>query len=310
VATGTGSSGTGGNTNTAGGSGSGGTKPATGAGAGGSTARVTQVVTSIIAVGAPVTLGTVLYAVESKPVIAMSGPLPAWRTLKVGVSDGPDVQQLELNLVALGYDRSNTMKVDGHFDSATKAAVQRWQAGYGLAVTGSVTLGSVVFLPSASTVSAVQTKIGAAIGEGDKVVSLAASNQDVVIKVPTGDEAFVVPGFAVKIGDVDGTVSLLRSATQSGATVVEAVITPAAPIKGTANGATVRVIIQHDGLSGVLLAPAAALASRLDGSYAVQVVDAGGAVSWVQVEVLATANGSVAIRGTGIGEGTKVLQPR
>jgi peptidoglycan hydrolase-like protein with peptidoglycan-binding domain len=268
------------------------------------------VVTSIISVGSPVTLGTVLYAVESKPVVAMSGALPAWRTLKVGVADGPDVQQLELSLVALGYDRSTTMKVDQHFDNNTKAAVERWQAGYGLAVTGNVTLGSVVFLPSASTVSAVQSKIGAAIGEGDKVLSLAASNQDVVINVPTGDESFVVPGFAVKVGNVDGTVSLLRSATQNGTTVVEAVITPTAPITGGANGATVKVTIQHDGLTGVLLVPAAALASRLDGSYAVQVVGAAGNATWVPVEVLATANGNVAIRGTGITDGTKVLQPR
>jgi peptidoglycan hydrolase-like protein with peptidoglycan-binding domain len=268
------------------------------------------VVTSVISVGAPVTIGTVLYAVESKPVVAMSGALPAWRTLKVGVSDGPDVQQLELSLVALGYDRSNTMKVDQHFDSNTKAAVQRWQAGYGLSVTGKVTLGSVVFLPSPSTVSAVQTKVGTALGAGDKVLSLAASNQDVVINVPTGDEAFVVPGFAVKVGAVDGTVSLLRSATQNGTTVVEAVITPTGPIEGAANGATVKVTIQHDGLAGVLLAPAAALASRLDGSYAVQVVAADGGVSWVPVEVLATANGNVAIRGTGITDGTKVLLPR
>jgi peptidoglycan hydrolase-like protein with peptidoglycan-binding domain len=268
------------------------------------------VVTSLISVGSPVTIGTVLYAVESKPVVALAGALPAWRTLKVGVADGPDVQQLELSLVALGYDRATTMKVDQHFDSNTKAAVERWQAGYGLAVTGSVTLGSVVFLKSPSTVSAVQAKIGASIGEGDKVVALAASNQDVVINVPTGDESFVVPGFAVKVGDVDGTVTLLRSATQNGAAVVEAIITPSAPISGAANGATVKVTIQHDGLTGVLLAPAAALASRLDGSYAVQVVGAGGTASWVPVEVLATANGNVAIRGAGISDGTKVLQPR
>ena len=92
--------------------------------------------------------------------------------------------------------------------------------------------------------------------------------------------------------------------------MVEAVITPTAQISGVTNGATVRVTIQHEGLNGVLLAPAAALASRLDGSYAIQVVNAAGAVSWVPVEVLATANGNVAIRGTGIAEGTKVLQPR
>ena len=48
-------------------------------------------------------------------------------TLSVGVDDGPDVRQLEQNLVALGYDPDRAITVDDHFTWATTAAVRRWQ---------------------------------------------------------------------------------------------------------------------------------------------------------------------------------------
>ena len=66
------------------------------------------------------------------------GRLPAWRKLSVGVDDGPDVRQLEQNLVALGYDPDRAITVDSHFTWATRAAVQRWQEVLGLEETGAV----------------------------------------------------------------------------------------------------------------------------------------------------------------------------
>jgi hypothetical protein len=281
-----------------------------GAAAGGATSgRVTEVITSIIAEGTPASLGTVLYAVESRPVVAMSGALPAWRTLQVGSADGTDILQLELSLVALGYDRDHTMTVDGHFDSDTKAAVKRWQTGYGLDVTGIVTLGSVVFLPWTATASSISKSVGDAVGDGDQVLTLAAASQTVVIDVPAGDESFVVPGLTVRIGTVDGTVELIRSVTRSGSTGVQAVIAPTTPLEGAGNGAAVKVTITHDGLAGVLLVPADALVSRLDGTYAIEVAQPDGTGVWTPVDVLGIAGGKVAVKGNGIVDGTEVLRP-
>ena len=65
------------------------------------------------------------------------GRLPAWRPLSVGVDDGPDVRQLERNLVALGHDPDRDITVDDHFTRATRAAVRRWQEAAGLEETGS-----------------------------------------------------------------------------------------------------------------------------------------------------------------------------
>ena len=271
----------------------------------------------MLKVGDTAQLGTVLYTVESQPVVAMSGALPAWRTLTTGITDGPDVEQLEKSLVALGYDRDGNMTVDQHFDTNTAAAVKRWQTGYGMSATGKVTLGQVVFLPTSTTVSAVSVKVGDSVGDGDGVLSVAAASQQVVINVPTGDEAFVVPGLKVTLGGSGssntGTVSLVTSATQSGSTVVEAIITPDAELVNVQNGATVKVRLTHDFLSGVLMVPTVALASHIDGRYGVQVIDTNGTVSWHDVTVLGTANGMVAIKGTdgdtAIAVDAKVLQP-
>lgn len=44
-----------------------------------------------------------LFSIDNAPVILMFGKLPAWRRFEVGMTDGPDVKQLEDNLAALGF---------------------------------------------------------------------------------------------------------------------------------------------------------------------------------------------------------------
>ena len=93
-------------------------------------------ITALAAEGAVVTRGEALYRVDGKPVPLLYGRLPAWRDLSVGVDDGPDVRQLEQNLVALGYDPDRAITVDNHFTWATRAAVRRLQEVLGLEETG------------------------------------------------------------------------------------------------------------------------------------------------------------------------------
>lgn len=293
---------------TGGGAPTGGTGSTGGGTGAASAARVTQLVTSVIAVGSEVGIGTVLYSVESEPVIALAGSLPAWRTLDTDSDPGQDILQLEMNLVALGYDPDGTMTVNTEFDNDTEDVVSAWQTGYGMEATGVVELGSVVFVPS-SAVASVDVAVGDEIGEGDQVLSLSSSSQQVVIDVPDGDEAALVPGLVVKIGAGEGTVTLLRSVEREGSVVVQAVITPTAAIEGVGNGQAVTVTVTLGNLDGVLTVPAEALVSRLDGSYALQVVAADGTSSFVAVELLGVAGSQVAVRGDGITAGTEVLQP-
>lgn len=274
-----------------------------------SNARVTQTITSIIAVDTPINQGDVLYTVDGAPVVALVGALPAWRSLSISSDDGADVAQLEASLVALGYDPGLKVVVDNHFDSATRTMVKAWQQGLGVEATGTVNLGSVVFLPSSTTVSAVAQVVGDTVGDGDTVLTLATPTQVVLVDVPAGDEAQVVPGLAVGIGDVQGTVSRLRSADRNGAVVVEAVIAPATAIANATNGSSVKVTLTLQNDAGVLIAPAEALVSRLDGTYAVQLETSDGATKWLTVELLGVSGANVAIRGDGLSEGTVLLLP-
>jgi peptidoglycan hydrolase-like protein with peptidoglycan-binding domain len=263
----------------------------------------------VIADGSEVAMGTVLYSVESAPVVALPGSLPAWRTLDTSSDDGIDVMQLEMDLTALGYDPDGRMTIDTEFDSDTKAVVKAWQAGYGMEVTGSVALGSVVFVSGETTVAGVDVAVGDEVGDGDSIISLSASSQQVVIDVPDGAEAYLVPGLAVKVGSGDGTVTLLRSIERDGSVVVQAVITPTGPIEGADNGAAVKVTVTTTSLDGVLLVPTEALVSRLDGSYALQVVGEDGTTTFVDVELLGVSGSDAGVRGEGLTAGSEVLQP-
>jgi hypothetical protein len=274
-----------------------------------SNARVTQTITSIIAANTAIEQGDVLYTVDGAPVVALDGALPAWRTLSTSSTDGADVAQLEASLVALGYDPGLKVTVDNHFDSATRTMVKAWQQGAGVEATGTVALGSVVFLPSPTTVSAVNQTVGSKVSDGDTVLTLSTATQNVVIDVPAGNEAQVIPGLTVAIGNVEGTVSRLRSADRNGSVVVEALIAPATPIQNASSGSAVKVTLTLKNDAGVLIAPAEALVSRLDGTYAVQAQTSDGTTKWLTVELLGVSGNNIAIRGDGISEGTVLLLP-
>ncbi len=283
------------------------------AGTTGSTARVTQTVTSVIEVGAEVSLGDVLYTIEGSKVVAMGGGLPAWRTLDADADPGQDILQLELSLTALGYDPDGALVIDTEWDDATDAAVEAWQEGIGQEATGTVELGAIVFLPTVTSVVSVSAQVGDEVGDGDTIVTVSSPAQSIVIDVPEGAESVIVPGLVVSIGEVEGTVSYLRSVERDGAVVVQAVITPSAELDGARDGSTTSVQIVIEGADGVLLVPAEAILSRLDGTYAVQVSTDGTtdptAATWVAVDVLGQVGAKVGVRAAGLTDGAEVLLP-
>ena len=86
--------------------------------------------------GALVRAGGVLYRVDDSPVTLMAGPVPAWRPFGIGMTDGPDVRQLQAGLIAGHFAGGLFTTPTGHYDLATADAVERWQAARGLTVTG------------------------------------------------------------------------------------------------------------------------------------------------------------------------------
>lgn len=71
-------------------------------------------------VGTELEAGSVILEVAGRPVIALPGDLPAFRTLRVGMS-GPDVVQLKQALTSLGIPVGDVNSDE--FDTATAAAV-------------------------------------------------------------------------------------------------------------------------------------------------------------------------------------------
>lgn len=78
-------------------------------------------------VGATLEAGGLVLEVAGRPVLALAGDLPTYRTLRAGVS-GPDVVQLQAALGALGIDAGSS----GTYDSTTADAVAQLfaRAGY------------------------------------------------------------------------------------------------------------------------------------------------------------------------------------
>jgi hypothetical protein len=71
--------------------------------------------------GGTVEPGGVLHSIDNQPVVLLRGRLPAWRAFESGMSDGPDVRQLERNLKTLGHF---TGSPNAHFDWHTKVAIR------------------------------------------------------------------------------------------------------------------------------------------------------------------------------------------
>jgi peptidoglycan hydrolase-like protein with peptidoglycan-binding domain len=111
-------------------------------------------------VGAVIARGGTLWRIDDLPVVLMYGSVPAYRALKQGISDGPDVTELNANLIDLGFDLYGAISDEESFGEATAAAVKRWQKASGLPETGEVELGRVVFAPGARRVTAVKVALG------------------------------------------------------------------------------------------------------------------------------------------------------
>lgn len=122
--------------------------------------RLSGTFTWLPAVGATIGRGGTLFRVNDLPVVLMYGSLPAYRALNDTVATGPDVRELNENLIALGFDPYRAIADVGAFGDATAAAVRRWQKAEGLRETGEVELGRIVFAPGARRVTEVHVSLG------------------------------------------------------------------------------------------------------------------------------------------------------
>jgi hypothetical protein len=276
--------------------------------------------------GTVIDRGQTVYEVDGRPVPLLFGPRPAWRTLAVGVTDGPDVHQLEDNLVALGYADPVHLSVDNHFTAATAAAVRRWQHGLGRLQTGVVHVGDAVWAPGPLRVGVVPVAVGTPAHAGTVVMHTTTTDRVVTMTLPVTSEHLVKPGDAVAIHLPDGsttpgTVASIAALAASPPNseggppprAIDATVDVTATLThpdaaGTLDEAPVAVDITDAAVHGVLAVPINALVAPPGGGFAVEVVD-GASHHLVTVHPGLFAQTMVEITGAGIAEGTTVVVP-
>jgi peptidoglycan hydrolase-like protein with peptidoglycan-binding domain len=264
--------------------------------------------------------GGTLLAVDNTPVQLFYGATPAWRDLQVGVDDGPDVKQLEQNLVALGYDPDHQITVDDHYTWATKAAVKRWQKARGLDQTGTFTTTMpAVFLPWAVRVNTLSGSVGAQAAPGQPAYTVTSNRHQVTVNLDVSQQSYVRTGDRVDVVLPDGRhakgrisqvgrVAVTSGSGQDQTTTIPVTVALDDPTAGgRLDQAPVDVYVTTESRKGVLAVPVGALLALAEGGYAVETVDAAGQHHLVAVQLGVFSNGMVEVSGSGLRAGMKVV---
>ncbi len=286
--------------------------------------------TRLPAAGAVVGCGEVLYRVANEPVVLLCGRTPAYRALSVGMS-GPDVGQLNRNLIRLGYAGRSRLDADSAvFGRRTAEALSRLQEDLGVAETGALELGRAVFLPGPLRITKVAATLGTAARPGAPVAQATGIERSVEVDLDTsqaagvevGDRAQITlpdsettPGVVSSVGTVAGS-SGEEAASGSGAEAPSATVPVSIELRRPRDvrrleQAPVRVQITIDGVEEALSVPVTALVALAGGGYAVETVGRDGARDLVPVEVgmFDHAEGVVQVSGTGISAGRQIVVP-
>jgi peptidoglycan hydrolase-like protein with peptidoglycan-binding domain len=276
--------------------------------------------TSLPAEGSVVAEGQPVATVDGRPVVLLIGTTGAWRSFAVGMTDGPDVAQLEQDLVDLGFAAGIT--VDEHFTTATATAVRRWQAALGEQVSGVVADGDVVFLPEPVRVGPFTASVGGPVVAGQAPYAATSANRVAEIDLDAARQQGVdvgtpvtvdLPGGAHTSGKIAtvGRVATIAAPADGGSgpsrpsvPVTISLDDPAAA--GDFDRQPVQVEFVTESRTNVLTVPVTALLALAEGGYGVEVVSPHGPHAIVAVTTGLFASGRVELQ-AGVSEGTVVV---
>jgi Putative peptidoglycan binding domain len=287
--------------------------------------QATGTLTALPAVGDVIEAGDVLYRVDGDPVVLLQGNAPAYRILVPGLR-GPDVRQLNADLVDMGYaTRAALDPTSDRFGSQTSRALRKLQAQLGVETTGILLLGQAVFLPTAVRVTEVSATPGTLAEQGASILSATSTRPQVSIDLDAAQQGLVKVGDNVTITLPDGTttsgvVSRVGSVattpsdssdSQDTSPTISVEVTLTHPAQaGHLDQAPVLVAITTDTVKHALVVPVNALLALAGGGYAVE-VSSGGSRHLVPVELglFDDAQGLVQVSGSGLEEGQRVVVP-
>jgi len=270
--------------------------------------------------------------------LLMFGDLSVWRDMKEGIGPGEDINQLKLNLIALGYGTTETLEVDSTFDPNTTTAIMKLQSDLNLISSGEVIFGEIIFASGTSMVNSSSTlqnrgekintgvelfsltpieKISTQIGSDGAINIASKSLQKIEIQVGVADQNLVVKGSEVEIelpdeSTIVGLVDEVGSfavVPQDGDPFLEISIA----VEGSTEyfkwtGAVVTVNATKELAKGVLASPVNGLLALLTGGYALEIITETG-TTLVPVETGIYADGWVEIHGSGLQPGTEIIVP-
>jgi hypothetical protein len=301
--------------------------------------------TKLPAVGQVISQGRVLYRVNGSPVVLLHGLTPAYRTLSAGAT-GPDVAELNADLVALGYaTRAHLNPRSVSFGSATITAVEKLQAAVGVTQSGALTLGQAVFEPTTVRVTSVSAQLGGSAHPGETVMQATSTTRQVQVALDASQQtsmavrdkvSITLPNNRTTPGVVSwvATVATCPSSSGSGGSgsssavpgtdtcssgnsrsttpTITVDVTPShSAATGTWDQAPVQVGITTASVPNALVVPVTALLARSGGGYAVEVVGAGARnhVVPVSLGLFDDAEGLVQVTASGLAAGQEVVVP-
>jgi len=293
------------------------------------------IITQLPPSGKVIAEGQVLYEVSGRPVVLLYGPTPAYRSLSEGTNSGvtgPDVRELNADLVAMGYASSSEIPAGSDvFSSWTTLGVEKLQSALGVSVNGTLTLGEAVFLPSAARITSVSATLGASAPPGQAIMSATSTTRVATADLDTSQQSEVAvgdhvaitlpddattPGVVTSVGKVATESSLsspsLGGPSSSGSATIAVTVTPTNPAAtGTWDQAQVTVDIRTASVQDALVVPVNALLALSGGGYAVEVTGSHGVRQLVAVTpgLFDDAEGLVQVSGSGLSAGEHVVVP-
>ena len=195
--------------------------------------RLSGTITWLPRVGQLIKRGQALFEVDDKPVILLYGSRPAYRDLGPSDGSGPDIRELNANLVSLGYSAYGIV-VDDSWQTATTNAVKALQKSLGEKQTGKIALGQVVFLPGEQLINTIGGTVGSPasgpVGSGSggaAILQTSSTRLVVTVDLAASSQSEAVVGSHV-------TVEMPNNSSTVGGTI--AAVSPVANSSGSSSG--------------------------------------------------------------------------